>query len=359
MAPDTGRAAAENYRPWLDGVRAVAIALVILEHLGIWKSMDWLLGGTGVGIFFALSGYLITGLLLKELERTKNIELKRFYIRRLARLAPALLAMLFVCNLFFWWFGAYREIFNSILAATYVTNYGTILRGRHLEGYGHTWSLAVEEHFYLVWPLLMLIMSRRFDVKRMLYATLTICLLVLVWRGVLEAVLTEQRILYVGSIERADALLYGCAGALLVRLGWRPPQALFYLGVLLIVAYLSQLVPLNALNSGVLAIGATFTLMCLDAYDSPTRKLLSAPLMVWIGVMSYGIYLWHGPLLKIAQRFGFESMNANLCVVAISVLLAAVSHKFLETPIRAYVRAREKAPALDLAPVPKPQLDAR
>jgi peptidoglycan/LPS O-acetylase OafA/YrhL len=331
-----------TYRPWLDGVRAIAIGMVVVEHVGLAGDTRLALGGTGVGIFFALSGYLITGLLLTEIDRSGDIGLRRFYVRRFARLMPALVALILVCDALYLSLGAMAEVKSSALALTYLTNYGTILRGHHLPGYGHTWSLAVEEHFYVLWPLMLLAMTRRLSLRQTLWATLAICIAVLLWRVFLSTLLTNPRMLYVGSIERADALLYGCCGAMLVKLGWRPPRILFYVGATLVLIVILRVFPLSIVNSAILAIATTLVLVTLDHCTLPVKRLLSLRPVVWLGVMSYGIYLWHSPLLDIARKLELTDLQARLGVVVLAVVVAAVSHKYLETPIRNFVRSRER-----------------
>lgn len=332
-----------NYRPWLDGVRAIAILMVLVEHTGIFHFLRFNFGGTGVGIFFALSGYLITDLLLTELDRTGDIALRQFYIRRLARLMPALVVVVAVGDLFFLWFGNVETLRNSIFALTYLTNYGTIFHGAHLSGFGHTWSLAVEEHFYLLWPACLMLLARRFDLRRILLCTLGICVAVLIWRSVLFQLVTNPRVLYVGSIERADALLYGCAGAMVLRMGWRPPKILFYVGVACIAFYASRISNWAPINSAVLAIGSTFVVMCLDHCTLAVRRVLSYAPIVWIGIMSYGIYLWHGVLFQIAAEMHYSERQSSLIVISLSVAIAYCSYRWVESPVRNFVRSREQA----------------
>jgi peptidoglycan/LPS O-acetylase OafA/YrhL len=329
-----------NYRPWLDGVRAVAVTMVVIEHSGIHSTLN--LGGTGVGIFFALSGYLITGLLYSEIDQTGSIILRRFYLRRFARLMPALVALVVIGDAFFIWYDAQGSVLTSVLALTYLTNYGTILRGHHLPGFGHTWSLAVEEHFYLIWPAVLLALSKRFVLRGVLKATLAICLGVLLWRGALILMHAPERMLYVGSLERADALLYGCAGAMLLKMGWRPPKALFYVGIALILIHLMHGVPSALVGSALLAIGSTLVVMTLDHCTLVEKRFLSWAPVVWIGVMSYGIYLWHGTLFSVLGALKITAWQAPPVVIALSVLMAYMSHTFLEKPVRDYFRSREQ-----------------
>ena len=144
-----------TYRGHLDGLRALSVLMVVVQHLT--HTSRFYVGATGVALFFALSGYLITGLLLDELEGRGRIRLGRFYLRRTARLMPGLLAMLITGSILLAGAGQVGYLSGVLPSALYVNNYASILAGgAHLNlAFGHTWSLAVEEHFYLVWPLVL------------------------------------------------------------------------------------------------------------------------------------------------------------------------------------------------------------
>ena len=169
-----------------------------------------------MGLFFALSGYLITSLLLDERRVAGSVSLSRFYVRRAARLVPALLLVLVVCDAL-----SCRErprpLRGSLAALTYTSNYAQVLQPDFVGGYGPTWTLAVEEHFYILWPLALLSFLRRFPLRTALQATLAVCLAALLWRAALAAMHVRHSLLAIGSVERADALLYGCAAAIAVR----------------------------------------------------------------------------------------------------------------------------------------------
>ncbi|NQE50431.1 acyltransferase family protein [Herbaspirillum rubrisubalbicans] len=346
-----GAARFSGYRPWLDGVRAVAILLVLLEHTNLFKQYN--LGGVGVGIFFALSGYLITGLLWDEFAREGRLALLPFYIRRFARLAPALLLVALIAGLAFVLEGQRRAAFNAIFAVTYTTNYAAIFSGHHLAGFGHTWSLAVEEHFYLIWPPLMLLLMRRIPAASFVKAVLAIAVMVLCWRAFLFGVFGEQvrLMLYAGSIERLDSLLYGCAAAVAVRQGWRPGNGAMAAGVVALAVSVLWIAPLSSVFGPTL-IGAGGALF-IAAIDCERRavlqQVLSTKLMVRTGILSYGIYLWHIPLLQLSSKNGEGSLPSILAAMALAVILAHLSYRYCEVPIRDSVRqrlAQKKEPAL-------------
>ena len=148
-----------GYRPSLDGVRAIAVLMVLVQHVAGPLRID--LGYTGVGLFFGLSGYLITSLLLDEFASRGRVSLFRFYARRAARLVPALLLVVAVCNTIFVIQGYYAPLAGSLTALTYTANYVQIFNLNWMVAYGPTWSLAVEEHFYIIWPLALLATIRR------------------------------------------------------------------------------------------------------------------------------------------------------------------------------------------------------
>jgi peptidoglycan/LPS O-acetylase OafA/YrhL len=361
MSPSAG------YRPWLDGLRGIAVLLVVAEHVGQVGSLRLPagMGETGVGIFFGLSGYLITGLLVDEWAATGWVSLRRFYVRRVARLLPALLVMLAVCNLGYLALGRHGVLRGSLYALSYVANYATVVLGDYVPGYGQTWSLAVEEHFYLVWPLgLMAVLGRgggpSRNVHRLLRWTLIACGAALAWRCFLVLVAgAPDLLLYHGSLERADALLYGCAAALAVRTGWRPSRAAGWCGA----AVLGAVVILTdngrvgmTLVQAAIGVSSAALVVTLDLHPGWPRRLLSARPLVWVGLMSYGIYLWHWPLLSMARTLRVDTPLGALVVgFAITPAIAALSHHLVERPARIAIRRR----AEPTAPGTDPQDDAR
>ena len=347
--------AAEGYRPWLDGIRTLSILLVIIEH-GLRPLMpSWNYGGTGVGIFFVLSGYLITGLLLDEINKTGAIDLRRFYIRRVARLMPALLLLVIVFDVIFLACGMPNSIVASLLSVAYVSNYATVANGHYIPSFGHTWSLAVEEHFYFIWPLVLPWLVRRLPPQKVFHATLAFCIAVLVWRIVILQLGAPPRLLYVGSLERSDTLLYGALAAMAVRQGWRPHPALFYFGIALVLGQLI-LSDFDHVRPIALALGAAFAIVALDHCPlHRVRRLLSAVPMVWLGTVSYGIYLWHGTIFDFFHARGMTSMAYAPLAIGLSIAAAALSHRCLEMPVRQWARARtERVNAPSTGPVSRP-----
>jgi len=199
--------------PSLDGIRAFAFFLVFVGHIGLGRVVP---AGFGVTIFFFLSGYLITTLLRREYDSYENLDLKKFYTRRALRIFPPYyLVLLGAVGLSILGFATSRIDFHPVMAQIfYYTNYWILSYGEHgqAEGTGPFWSLAVEEHFYLVFPLIYLAMRRlKLTGRQQLIVLLGMCALVLLWRCFLVFVLhTPSSSIYVRTDTRFDSLLYGC-----------------------------------------------------------------------------------------------------------------------------------------------------
>ncbi len=341
-------ARAQGYRPWLDGVRGIAVLLVVAEHVAANAGVTWLpegMGEAGVGLFFGLSGYLITGLLLDELARDGRVRLGAFYARRTARLLPALVTALVGGCALLVWLG--RDGVPGVAAAVllYVANYVTILQGDYLTGFGQAWSLAVEEHFYLVWPLVLLLMLRRTTLRTAIRWTLAACAVTLLWRTFLVVGTDVTELLvYHGSLERADALLYGCAAAMAVRAGWQPQAWLAYagavgIGVVIVVSDQGALG--MTLVQALTGVASAALVVALDERGSVLSRSLSWRPLVGVGMVSYGIYLWHWVLLIAWSQ---THPGHPWGVVAVGFLLtpavATASYVVVERPARRWVRAR-------------------
>lgn len=329
-----------TYRPWLDGIRAFSVLLVLVGHA--WQPR-FNMGGVGVGIFFSLSGFLITSILLNELSKSGRISLTEFYIRRAARLMPALILAIVVSNVIFVFVRDGSAIKDSPFALLYVANYAMIARGEYLSGYGHTWSLAVEEHFYLIWPVTIAFLAPRLGLRRTLIVTLGLCALALAWRFVITHAFEWHRFwTYMGTLERADALLYGCAAAMAVRLGWKPTAWMPWVATLVIgvLIFLPELIPgTTTVRRAVLAIAGAVLVCSLDFNESPLRRVLSHPWLISIGTVSYGIYLWHIPLMEAGYKFkALNTMEGRFLLGALSIAVAYASFHFFEHPIRERVR---------------------
>jgi peptidoglycan/LPS O-acetylase OafA/YrhL len=327
-----------GYRPWLDGVRAVAIVLVLCRHLGFgWASHA---GGPGVALFFGLSGYLITGLLLDERRRRGAVDLAAFYIRRAARLLPAVLVMLVVSDLWFELHGRRGVVAESLSVLLYVKNYRDIAAGGH-GLFGQCWSLAVEEHFYLLWPVPLLLMARRWRARRIVVVICVLAALALAWRIVLVGTIGTGRAPYVETLARSDSLLLGCALAVAVRAGLRIPRWVTAVAVVVFAWIASPFghpaVVEQTVGYTLQSVVCALVVAGLDAADSRARRLLSVRPIVEIGVLSYGIYLWHISVLVALPR----DLGAARGVVAVAatLVLATTSYWLVERPVRRWARS--------------------
>ena len=362
---DTRRgAAAMPYLAGLDGVRALAIVAVLLYH----AEVAWLPGGfLGVEVFFVVSGYLITALLLGERSRTGRIDLRRFWLRRARRLLPALgvflagsygLALLLAEDVVDQW---HEE---ALAAALYVANWFGIANDvSYAEGFGrksflhHLWSLAVEEQFYLLWPVVLWAGLRLIGRRGMVVATLGLVAgsAALMW--VLYQPLTDPTRVYYGTDTRAQGLLIGAALALV----WQP-WAWTHRTVARrrIVSWSASIVGLAALGvvgwamwrydlsittaeplfrgGFLITSGATaLVIAAVATQGSPLGSALAFAPFRWIGTRSYGLYLWHWPIYQLTRPrvdvdLGqWETLAVRL---VLTVLVTEASYRIVETPIR-------------------------
>ena len=377
--------------PALDGLRAIAVALVLADHGGI----PGVSGGfIGVDVFFVLSGFLITSLLLDELGRTGRIELAGFWIRRARRLLPALLLMVLSV-------GAARELLpaqaltglrNDALAAFFwVANWRFVAQKTDYFTQGappsplqHTWSLGVEEQYYFVWPILLVAVTlmlaararryfRRATAGGVRFATFLIATVgALASAGVaivLASDSTRDRI-YFGTDTRAEALLTGAAAAaLLVRdwpslnRGWcligtrwgrRVARFLPLLGLAGLAAATHYATGSAAEFHHGLLIGVAIASVVVVApvameQRGAIARLLALKPLVWLGTISYGVYLWHWPIFLAlnGERTGWSGPPLFAARCAATVAVAAVSWWLIEQPIRRWRPAR--VPILPLA----------
>lgn len=354
-----GHASTRN--PALDGIRAFAVLAVVGMHLGLPLAAE---GGFGVNTFFTLSGFLITFLLLAEQRESGGIRLKAFYGRRVLRLFPALALTLILGSCYTLLFGdaaQSRSDLISVLAVVfYASNWVRAFSSHNLGTFGVTWSLSVEEQFYLVWPVVLIFVGRRWRARGVLYAALagsaiSLILRVILWRGDASWIRT-----YNGTDTEADQLLLGCAlaAAMVVLRGRslaRASRALSLLAWPAAVAIVAAIAlwprrPDNLIAQlhFVYTVGITILALLTCAIignlvtqpEGRLSRILGWRPFAWIGSISYGIYLYHMPVrAAVATIFGHffgggTMKGSGEIVIALSIMVAAASYYLVERPIQ-------------------------
>ena len=350
-----------RYITGLDGIRAIAVIMVLAYHLklALFKS-----GFLGVTVFFVLSGYLITGILISEVEEEGTIDLKNFWLRRIRRLVPAVMSMAVViifvsavvnriiftkgCKDFLasvlgfnnWW-----QIFNKV---SYFEAAGVP------SPFTHCWSLAIETQFYLIYPLILLgiykLAKSRGEgrAKRgLLFAgvTLLLALISVILMIVLFNPQQDASRVYYGTDTRAFSLLFGALLAILWEYRMVPRRLSASVNMVLgSVSFAVLLVMTIAINGssnfwyrGGQFFGTILTVLMVYAVSGRKTwlsRFLSNPVLKWIGDRSYSIYLWHYPIILLISKGIKASWWITLIEIVLSVVLAELSYRFIETPIR-------------------------
>ena len=350
-----------RYIKGLDGIRAIAVIMVLAYHLklALFKS-----GFLGVTVFFVLSGYLITGILISEVEEEGTIDLKNFWLRRIRRLVPAVMSMAVViifvsavvnriiftkgCKDFLasvlgfnnWW-----QIFNKV---SYFEAAGVP------SPFTHCWSLAIETQFYLIYPLILLgiykLVKSRGEgrAKRgLLFAgvTLLLALISVILMIVLFDPQQDASRVYYGTDTRAFSLLFGALLAILWEYRMVPRRLSASVNMVLgSVSFAVLLVMTIAINDssnfwyrGGQFFGTILTVLMVYAVSGRKTwlsRFLSNPVLKWIGDRSYSIYLWHYPIILLISKGIKASWWITLIEIVLSVVLAELSYRFIETPIR-------------------------
>jgi peptidoglycan/LPS O-acetylase OafA/YrhL len=320
-------------RPALDGIRGVAVALVVLSHLAGSGPLD-VLGKVGVTIFFVLSGFLITSLLAEEYEAAGRIRIADFYRRRARRLLPALVAVLCACVVAQLVIGGFIQVPMLIGALTYSANWVKINVADTHDALGHTWSLSVEEQFYLLWPFLLggiLRLRRDWRIRVVIAALLLTSFLPVAYVAMGD---TYYRVLY-GSDTRAMPLLAGCLLALMMA-GSEERQPHSAWSILPLVSLLAV-----SLSSGyifevtwLLQVVALLSVVWLWAAVQGASGWLGSPMLVLLGRRSYGVYLWHLPLLMLLRREIANPVEAVVAFLALLPVCAWASWRWVEAPFQ-------------------------
>ena len=343
-----------DYQPALDGVRAVAVTLVVLFHLGLpWMPAGYL----GVSVFFTLSGYLITSLLLTEFGGNSAVSLTRFYARRARRLLPASLMVLLAIVVARWMgefslvpglradlLGALLQVFNWVqLAGT--SSYGALFgqAPTFTSPLEHYWSLAIEEQFYLLWPITLVALCRWSKRRGGTVVRPVVALLVVfAVAAPLIGLIWGPDAAYWSTPARLPELLVGAAAAAWLRARPSLPAWCRWLAPVAIIAIVSCSVGFPSSGgpafSGWLAPFAVLSAALVVGLQvpGPCRRLLSVRPLVWLGKVSYGLYLVHWPVFVLLRQHGWDTTSWGGAVVAlgITMVITAASFLLLERPVR-------------------------
>lgn len=348
----------KRYMPGLDGLRALSVLAVIAYHL----KLPWAPGGLlGVGIFFTLSGYLITDQLMMEWQRARRFDLKRFWMRRVRRLLPAMFFMLALVSLWLYCFDRPRLISlqgDFLSAIFYFNNWWLIF---HQVSYfksfgppspiGHLWSLAIEEQFYILWPLLLALIMRW--IPRRGLQTFIILMGAVASAAAMALIYqpgTDPSRVYYGTDTRAFALLIGAGLATIwpsrdLSSGFTGKSKIIpdlmggagLLAIILIMGCTNEYDPsLYKYGLAVFAILSAIVIAALAYPASMLSKILGCKPLRWLGVRSYSLYLWHYPVITLTNP-AIDTGDFNIGRVALqlvlTILLAAISWRFIEEPI--------------------------
>lgn len=352
-----------GYLPGLDGIRAIAVIGVLLYH----ADLPFMPGGfLGVDVFFVLSGFLITSLILEELDRSGRVDFAKFYLGRARRLVPALVLVLLVTSIAaaFIYRDAARQVAADVLASVfYVNNWWYVLADQsYFEFIGrpallkHLWSLSVEEQFYLIWPAVAYLVYRRARRRGLAAVALILALASTAWMAALSVMngypdYADPSRAYFGTDSHAMGLLIGAA----LATAWRPGRlarkvprggaiiltlvaVASLIGVLWFLAFVGEFTPW--LYRGGFLVIALVTAMLIAMATHPAIKfgaVLGMQPMRYIGQRSYGLYLWHWPIFMVTRPgldIALDGVPLLMLRLALTFGIAELSFRFVEMPIR-------------------------
>jgi peptidoglycan/LPS O-acetylase OafA/YrhL len=343
-----------TYQPALDGLRAIAVSVVVLYHLGY----GWMRGGfMGVDAFFVLSGFLITSLLIQERRRTGQTHLGAFWSRRARRLLPAVFLMIAVVT----WYGGHTFPstslgtlrWDAISGVLYYANWHFISSGQSYfaifaapSPLTHLWSLAIEEQFYLVWPLVFAFVAARWRLRTMF----AVCIAGVVASQIIMVAVydpIDPSRAYYATPARLNTILIGCALAVLMAarpdLARRIPRSLLLVVsvvalALCTAAWMRGTASREFFWGGDTLFGLAFAavLFSFQGVRTWARDAFEVRPLVLLGGISYAVYLWHWPVIVFldGDRTGLSGLPLNVLRVAVTLVVATVSLRLLERPVR-------------------------
>lgn len=348
----------KRYLPGLDGLRAIAVLGIIIYHL----NKQWLSGGfLGVDTFFVISGYLITSLLLSEYEETGTIKIKQFWLRRIKRLLPAVLILIFtvtITTLIFKPSHIVQVKHDAIAALLYMSNWWYIATNvNYFEQFAfmplkHLWSLAIEEQFYLFFPFVLILLLLKFkSYKKVTLILWIISLISLILMIAIFPITFGNSRVYFGTDTRLQTLLLGVILAFAwppFKLKANPPKILqnsiSTIGIIALITLIILFFTVEDDNkwiySGGFYIISTLTLLIIASAVHPTNifaKLLGNKVFIYIGKRSYSLYLWHFPIISFIHSYyvaGQYPVYVYMIDIILTIILAESSYRYIELPFR-------------------------
>jgi peptidoglycan/LPS O-acetylase OafA/YrhL len=347
--------------PAIDGLRAVAVAAVVFYHLGF----AWIPGGfLGVDLFFVISGYVITRLLLDSIERSGGLDLRGFYKARARRLLPPMIFMIVVTGLYIsiWAQDSVKRFLTDVpFAISGTINWWLVANEQdYFEAIGrppllqHTWSLAVESQFYLIWPVILLLVLKRFGKKVIPFAALLIALIsasVLFYVSLQLDASSDVSHVYFGTDTHSVGLFLGSALAVSwipqnfkVEVSARAQNFIDFIGVFGFIGILATFLLIDESSPTAYKIAfplaAMFGVAIITSIVHPASRfapILQTRVLIWIGERSYAIYLWHWVVFQIS-RPSVDLVGEDWALITVRILivlaLADISLKLVELPIR-------------------------
>lgn len=338
-----------KYRPDIDGLRAIAILAVVIFHAFPGKMPG---GFIGVDIFFVISGYLISTIVFSSLERDR-FSLVEFYVRRVRRIFPALILVLIFC-LAFGWFALFSDEYkqlgkHTVSGASFIQNFILLFESSYFDNLGvtkpllHLWSLAIEEQFYIFWPLLLaFVWKRRWSFLSICTAIAVVSIAInifLIWSG-------HPTAAFYLPFSRFWELMVG--GTLAYVVLHRPQLIEKHKDAQSLSGFAFIVTGLLLINNerdfpgwwALLPTLGAFLIISAGPTSWLNKRLLANRLMIWIGLISYPLYLWHWPLLSFAHIFAGDtpSREIKLGAIVLAFILAWLTFRFVETPVRSGMR---------------------